>query len=202
MKQPPWGSGFAPGVAILGLAVAFGILWSIGGQVEQAPEGAPSPADSRPPTASKPVWTAAAWPFPTDAWGKGKAFRCPAAHCGTDVTLYLRAKIGMCGCITSIDDDGVERGSDLDLLAADRTSLGAGRPIDVRWMKGRSRTFALAGSGATARSAVAIAFHDRCDMVVATASVGDDVPQRQEAAVIEVLNRDVVLRWAEVTLGL
>jgi hypothetical protein len=69
-------------------------------------------------------------------------------------------------------------------------------------MKGRSRPYAVAGRGAAAKSVLAIAFHERCDMIVATAAVGGDRPARQEPAVIEFLNSDVVLRWAEVTLGL
>ena len=41
-----------------------------------------------------PVWSEVPWPFPMDQWGKGKAFTCKAADCGTQVTLYIRAKIG------------------------------------------------------------------------------------------------------------
>ena len=149
-----------------------------------------------------PVWTAGDWPFATDPWGKGKAFRCRAEHCGAEVMLYLRAKIGLCGCITSIDDDSLELGSDLDLIATERVAAGPGQPIAIRWMKGRSRLYAFGETGATARSAVAVVFHERCDMIVATAAVGDDRPARQEPAIIDFLNSDVVLRWAEVTLGL
>ena len=52
-------------------------------------------------TATAPVWTEIAWPFPNDPWGKGKAFRCRAADCGAEVKVYLRAKIGLCNCATS-----------------------------------------------------------------------------------------------------
>ena len=148
-----------------------------------------------------PVWTEAAWPFPTDPWGKGKAFRCRAEHCGTEVNLYIRAKIGSCGCVTAIDDDDVDRVGDLDLIAPERAALGSGRPIEVRWMKGRSRGYAVSRS-ATAKSALSIAFHERCDMIVATAAIGSAQPAPQEGAVLEFLNSDRVLRWAEVTLGL
>ncbi len=44
--------------------------------------------------------------------------------------------------------------------------------------------------------------HDRCDLIVATAAIGGGQPGAQEDAVIEFLNSDLVLRWAEVTLGL
>jgi hypothetical protein len=151
---------------------------------------------------SGPVWTETAWPFPADPWGKGKAFRCRAEHCGHEVHVYVRAKIGSCGCLTAIDDDDVDRVGDLDLLGRERVALGAGRPIEVRWMKGRSRPYAVSGRGAAAKSALAIAFHERCDMIVVTAAVGADQPAAQEPAVLEFLNSDVVLRWAEVTLGL
>jgi hypothetical protein len=36
----------------------------------------------------RPVWTEAHWPFPVDPWGKGKAFRCKALDCGSEVHLY------------------------------------------------------------------------------------------------------------------
>ena len=152
-------------------------------------------------TFSTPVWTERAWPFPKDPWGKGKAFHCRADRCGAEVNLYIRAKIGSCGCVTTIDDDDLDRVGDLDLIAAERTSLGPGRPVEVRWMKGRSRSYAVSG-GATAKSAVAIAFHERCDMLVATAAVSGYQPAEQEPALIKFLNSDVVLRWAELSLGL
>ena len=41
-------------------------------------------------TATAPVWTETPWPFPNDPWGKGKAFRCKATDCGTEVNVYLR----------------------------------------------------------------------------------------------------------------
>jgi hypothetical protein len=34
--------------------------------------------------------------FLIDQWGTGRAFVCTAADCGTEVKLYLRAKIGSC----------------------------------------------------------------------------------------------------------
>src|SRR6478609_3108339 len=64
-----------------------------------------------------PVWSEMQWPFPIDQWGKGKAYRCKAADCGTEMTVYLRAKIGFCNCTTGVsDDDELDRISDFDLL--------------------------------------------------------------------------------------
>ena len=62
----------------------------------------------------RPTWTEVAWPFAPDAWGKGKAFLCKASNCGTQISLYIRAKIGFCNCTTGIADD-----ADLDRWATD-----------------------------------------------------------------------------------
>src|SRR5438552_17378747 len=51
------------------------------------------------------MWTEVKWPFPLDQWGIGRAFRCPAEACGSEVNLYLRAKIGFCNCTTGVSDD-------------------------------------------------------------------------------------------------
>jgi hypothetical protein len=186
------------GIGILGVAavlVAGGALGAAGvltGRVLIPSSGAKP---------SGPVWTETAWPFATDPWGKGKAFRCRAEHCGREVHLYIRAKIGSCGCVTAIDDDDVDRVGDLDLLGKERAALGPGQPIEVRWMKGRSRGYAL-GDAAPAKSALSIAFHERCDMIVATAAITGNKPAAQEGAVLDFLNSDRVLQWAELTLGL
>jgi hypothetical protein len=150
----------------------------------------------------RPIWTEIEWPFPLDLWGAGPAFRCKAADCGSEVHLYLRAKIGFCNCTSAIDDEMVDRVGDVDLLASKREALAPGRVISARSMKGRSRGYAVSGRGATAKSALSIAFHDRCDLIVATAAIGSDRPSELEGAVLEFLNSDLVLRWAEVTLGL
>jgi hypothetical protein len=114
----------------------------------------------------------------------------------------VRAKIGLCGCVTAIDDDTVDRVSDVDLIGGDRMALGPGRAIEVRWMKGRSRGYTVGGRGAAAGSALAIAFHDRCDMIVATAAIDNKALTMQEGAVLEFLNSDRILRWAETAIGL
>src|SRR5262245_30891936 len=81
---------------------------------------------------AKPQWTEVPWPFAMDQWGKGKAFHCRAEHCGGEVKLYLRAKIGFCGCVAAIDDEEVDRVGDLDLLGQQNVALGRGRQIGVR----------------------------------------------------------------------
>jgi hypothetical protein len=162
------------------------------------------PADAqrmswRDPWRDRPVWTEAMWPFPIDQWGEGWAYQCKAADCGVDVNLYLRPKIGFCNCQTGVaDDEELDRVSDVDLVGSERSALGPGRPIMVHWMKGRSRGY-MVGSP-PAKSVLSLAFNDRCDVIVATVVAGDE-PFPQERAVLEFLNGDLMLRWAEAILG-
>jgi hypothetical protein len=147
------------------------------------------------------VWTEFKWPFPLDQWGTGRAFRCRSADCGADMELYLRAKLGFCNCTTGVADDAeLDRVGDLELLSSTFKALGDGRPVSVGSMKGRSRPYRVARPYSSARTALAIAFNDKCDVVVATV-VTDDVAVAERAA-LGFLNGDLVLRWAEKELGL
>ena len=153
-------------------------------------------------TASGPAWTEVAWPFPIDQWGKGKAFRCKAADCGAEVNIYLRAKLGFCNCTTGVaDDEDLDRMGDL-VLFGDVSPLGTGRPISVAWMKGRSRAYTLNARNPPGKTAISVVYNERCDMIAATAVLGHDRPAATEPSVIEFLNSNTVMRWAEVTLGL
>jgi len=153
--------------------------------------------------AARPVWNEVAWPFPMDQWGKGKAFACKAADCGSDVTVYIRAKIGFCNCTTGVaDDEELDRISDFDMFESKLSPRGPGKPIAVAWMKGRSRGFAIPANPRSARSALSIGFNDHCDAIIATALVSVDQPEGVEQAVLDFLNSQTVLRWAEKTLGL
>ena len=156
--------------------------------------------DSVPP---RPVWTEAKWPFPIDQWGTGRAFNCKAADCGTEVKLYLRAKLGSCNCTTGVADDAdLDRMSDFDLLDAEVSPLSTGRPVTIAWMKGRSRAYTLAARNRPAKSAISVVFSDRCDMIVATVVLPHDRPATIEPVVMEFLNSRNVLHWAEVALGI
>jgi hypothetical protein len=158
------------------------------------------PADTHRVSSDRPVWTEAAWPFPIDQWGEGWAFQCKAVDCGLDVNLYLRPKIGFCNCQTGVADDAeLDRVSDVELVGSERSALGPGRPITVHWMKGRSRGYTVGAP--SAKPVLSLAFNNRCDVIVATVVAGD-APVAQEQAVLEFLNGDLVLRWAEVVLGL
>ncbi len=152
---------------------------------------------------SHPKFAEVRWPFPTDEWGEGKAFRCAAADCGVDVNVYIRAKIGFCNCLTGVSDDNeLDRLSDFNLMSGKPTVLGPGHEINIAWMKGRSRAYTVTEPYHAPSSVLAIAFNDRCDAIVATATVAHDGPKVIEPSVIEFLNSEVVVHWAEVTLGL
>jgi hypothetical protein len=147
----------------------------------------------------RPVWTETDWPFGADPWGKGKAFRCNAEDCGSEVQLYVRAKLGFCNCTTGVADDGdLEQMGDLALIGK-ATPVGAGREIVVGSMRGRSRAYRVEGNR---RTALSLAFNQRCDMVAATALVGSSTPASLEPAVLAFLKSDRMLKWAEIALGL
>ena len=153
-------------------------------------------------TTTAPVWTEVAWPFPNDPWGKGKAFRCKAADCGAEVSIYLRAKMGFCNCTTGVaDDEDLDRMGDV-VLVGEVSPLGAGRPVSIAWMKGRSRAYTINARNPPGKTVLSVVFNERCDMIAATAVVGHDRPASIEPSVIEFLNGNTVMRWAEVTLGL
>jgi hypothetical protein len=161
---------------------------------------------AQPPSAAQPmraVWTEVKWPFPLDQWGTGRAFQCGAGACGGEVNLYLRPKLGFCNCTTGVSDDAeLDRVGDLELLSPAFNGLSDGRPISVGWMKGRSRPYQVTVPYAPPRTALAIAFNDKCDVVVATVVANRDRLPAAETAALEFLNGDLVLRWAERELGL
>ena len=179
-------------VAALGIAgVLAGGAMPLGAGQQPTEAGKPAPA----------AWTEFKWPFPLDQWGVGRAFRCRAADCGADIDLYLRAKLGFCNCATGVADDAeLDRVGDLELLSAKFNGLRDGRVITVGWMKGRSRPYQVAIPYGSPRTALAIAFNDKCDVVVATV-VADDIAAAERSA-LAFLNGELVLRWAEKELGL
>src|SRR6266545_3458885 len=118
---------------------------------------------SKPPESRelRPVFTEVKWPFLMDQWGLGRAFQCKAEHCGTEVNVYLRAKIGFCNCTTGVsDDEELERVGDVDLFGPKFSAAGPGREIAVAWMKGRSRPYDVPGR--PPGSTLSVAFNDRC----------------------------------------
>jgi len=164
----------------LALALAAGLAGAIAvALVALRPAGkvAGDAADARP------LWMETKWPFPMDQWGTGRAFACKAADCGSEVKLYLRAKLGSCNCTTGVADDAdLDRMSDFDLIGGEVSPLGAGRPVTIAWMKGRSRAYALAARDRPGKSAISIVFNDRCDMIVARSYSRTIDPRRSSPA--------------------
>ena len=139
-------------------------------------------------------WTEVKWPFPLDQWGIGRAYMCKPADCGIEVNIYFRPKIGFCKCETGVnDDEELDRVSDNELLASKPVALGPGRPIEVGWMKGRSRVYQVSD----AARVLSIAFNDRCDVIVALATLGAGDREVLEPAVLAFLNSERVQRWVK-----
>jgi hypothetical protein len=65
----------------------------------------------------------------------------------------------------------------------------------VRWMKGRTRAYALTAYNRPGKSAISVVFNDRCDMIVTTVVVPHDRPATIEPDVMEFLNSTTVLHW-------
>jgi hypothetical protein len=188
--------------AALALLVAAGLAASSAGYFALVAQG-PAGKGAADVSAVRPVWVEGKWPFPMDQWGTGRAFACKAVDCGAEAKLYLRAKLGSCNCASGVADDAsLDRMSDFDLVGGEVSPLGAGRPIAVAWMKGRSRAYALTARNRPGRSAISIVFNDRCDMIVATAVLAHDRPAEIEPGVMEFLNSKSVLHWAEIALGI
>jgi hypothetical protein len=184
--------------ATIGIVAAV-LLGIGGGALMMLSTKAYAPAGSAAPV--HPVWVEARWPFPIDQWGKGRAFRCNPADCGTVVDLYVRAKLGSCNCTTGVEsDEDLDRMSDLDLLGGQASPLAGGEPILIGWMKGRTRTYRVAAS--RDESAISIVFNDRCDMIVATVVLSANQPAAVEPGVREFLNSKSMLHWAEIELGI
>jgi hypothetical protein len=149
------------------------------------------------------AWTETAWPFGTDPFGRGKAYRCGRAHCGAEIRLYVRAKLGFCNCMIGVaDDDDLDRMGDLYLVAEKATPLLPSRPIAIGPMRGRSRVYELGPNNPLGKTAISVGVSDRCDMIVATVVLPQDAAAEFERRAMAFLSSPTMLRWAEVTLGL
>jgi hypothetical protein len=186
----------------LALAVAAGVAGVVASYFALVAPSAPDKGAEH-SSAVRPIWAEVKWPFPIDQWGTGRAFVCKTVDCGAELKLYLRAKLGSCNCATGMAEDAdLDRMSDFDLIGGEVSPLGAGRPITIGWMNGRSRAYALTSRNRPGESALSAAFNDRCDMIVATVVVPHDRLADIEPSVIEFLNSSSVLQWAEIALGI
>jgi hypothetical protein len=148
------------------------------------------------------VWREVKWPFLLDEWGIGRAYRCASADCGSEINLYLRAKVGFCNCATGVSDNAdLDRVSDLGLFSQDFVGLNDGRPVDVGRLKGRSRLYHVNIPYAPPRDMLAIGFNDQCDVAVATVVADKDRLAQAEGLALDFLSSDPVQRWAAAELG-
>jgi hypothetical protein len=183
---------------VLIVAAAF----ALGGLVSAFALLAPKRSGSSPASLHSP-WQEVRWPFPMDQWGTGKAFHCNAAECGTEVTVYLRAKIGFCNCSDGlITDDELDRVSDFDMYGGALYPQAAGQPLKAAWLKGRSRPFAIRDARGRDATMISAGLHDSCDALVVTAVLPRGALSTAEPAVQQFLDSKVFADWAQTTLGL
>jgi hypothetical protein len=185
----------APAIVAFGLGLAVSLL--LAGSSISAQDIARDSQGS-----SNPSWTGERWPFPIDQWGTGQAFGCAAEQCGSEVHLYLRAKIGFCRCATGVsDDDEIDRVGDLELIGADYRPLAPGHPVTAGIMAGRARLFAVERPLQPPLPVLMIALANKCDAIVATVTAKPAVQPIQENEALDFLRTAVVQHWVETQSG-
>jgi hypothetical protein len=148
-----------------------------------------------PDASVRPAFSETRWPFLLDAWGPGRAYRCPAAACGTTVDLFVRPKSGFCNCYNGVaDDDEIDRIGDVDLHSPTFVPLAPGHATKVGAMGGRRRAFRVAAGGAQ-RQVVAIVVATDCNALVATVVSERELPPAVERAVFDLLQGAPVQRF-------
>jgi hypothetical protein len=182
----------ALGVAVAGLIAKDAVTVGIG---LRAPERAGVPAQSN--------FVEIKWPFPRDMWGDGRAFRCAAADCGVEVSLYLRPKIGFCNCDTGVADEAeLDRVADLELFSPKFVGLTNGDDIRVGWMRGLSRIYQVDIPYDRIRPIMAMAFNQNCDVMVATIVAPLEHYPSAERHVLAFLNGEPILKWTRTQFGI
>ena len=140
-------------------------------------------------------WHEIAWPFPRDGWPAGRAFRCDADACGSEVELYVRPKIGFCNCDTGVaDDDEVDRVADLDLMSQRFVPQQAGKVIRISDMTGRARSYDLKMTDGSDHTAIGFALSHRCDLMVAVAQ-GEGNAEDVRRVAVEFLETGDMTHW-------
>lgn len=155
-----------------------------------------------PAVGTVPRFVETAWPFAMDQWGTGRAFRCSAADCGSEITIFVRPKIGFCNCTTGVaDDEEMDRVGDVDLLAPRYAPAEAGRAAPVGDMPGWMRAYMLTGRSDPASTVLAVAFSAQCNVMVATAVSAAGITPAVRQRVRAFLDSGPSLAWARAALG-
>jgi hypothetical protein len=186
---------------ILVLALGAGLVALLASDAVTVGIGLRSPerADALPPSSFVEI----KWPFPRDMWGDGRAFRCAAADCGVEVSLYLRPKIGFCNCDTGVADEAeLDRVADLELFSPKFFGVTPGDDIQVGWMRGLSRIYQVDIPYGQPRPILAMAFNQNCDVMVATVVAPLDHLPSAERHVLAFLNGEPILKWARAQFGI
>lgn len=182
------------GVAIAGVVIS---VFFIGGK--NPSDAVTSSSASHAGDSIRPSWHETRWPFLMDQWGLGRAFNCAARDCGTEINVYVRAKIGFCNCTTGVaDDEEIDRIGDVELISAQYTGDAPGTVVTVADMKGRSRIYRVTDGDKL--KVLAVAFSRKCDVMVATAVTGSG-KEPPEELVLQFLNGEVITGWAIRDLG-
>jgi hypothetical protein len=120
--------------------------------------------------------------------------RCYYPHIG-NLRRISRSQSGIIVICQVIDDEELDRVGDKESIAPKAVASAQGRAVEIGWMKGRSRRFENAD--AARAQVLSIAFHDRCNLIVAVATFAPGNQEAVEPAVIAFLNSDRVLRWVK-----
>jgi hypothetical protein len=160
---------------------------------------AAAPGDVAMPSQT-PGWREVGWPFPLDPWPAGRAFRCTGASCAPAVQLAVRPKLGFCNCTTGVDDDEIDRVSDLAALGDSFIPQGQGWSVDFGAFTGRARRYVVADRGGGRRFALAVAASRRCDLVVALVDSDARFDAGTERSALHLLATPRLLDWFEASM--
>jgi hypothetical protein len=187
---------FALGAGLAALVASDAVTVGIGLKERFAPIHRGAPAQGA-------TFIEVKWPFPRDQWGDGRAFRCAAADCGVEVSLYLRPKIGFCNCDTGVSDEAeLDRVGDLELFSPKFFGLTHGDDIKVGAMRGLSRIYQVDIPYGEPRPVLALAFNQECDVMVATVTAALEHLPSAERHVLAFLNGEPMLKWARDQFGI
>lgn len=186
-------------ISLTAAAIAGVVIFAIFIGGKNSGDAVTSSSASHAGASIRPSWHEARWPFLMDQWGLGRAFRCTARDCGSEINVYVRAKIGFCNCTTGVaDDEEIDRISDVELISAQYAGDTPGNTVSVADMKGRSRVYHMTGT--KSGTVLSVAFSRKCDVMVATAVTGSGTPPPEEL-VLQFLNGDIITGWATRDLG-